>query len=118
MRCTALVLAFLLALPPTVSAAEPLPTRVPELTAADVNIPDVGREPLRLAVHTEAISQDIIKPGSDRMWIVVGIVVAATERLLFLVLPASGRNPSSSYTGAVSGNTVTYTCEDFFVYRK
>lgn len=55
------------------------------------------------------ITQDAIEDGS---YTVVGNSITFT-------IPASGGNPSFSYTGAVSGNTVTYTVEGLaFIYRK
>lgn len=55
------------------------------------------------------ITQDVIEDGS---YTVVGNSITFT-------IPASGGNQSLSYTGAISGNTVTYTFGGrAFVYRK
>ncbi|MBA3969264.1 MAG: hypothetical protein H0X52_04100 [Gemmatimonadetes bacterium] len=55
------------------------------------------------------VTQDEIENGT---YTVVGNSITFT-------IPASGGEPSYSYTGAVSGNTVTYTFEGLaFVYRK
>jgi hypothetical protein len=55
------------------------------------------------------VTQDEIENGT---YSVVGSSITFT-------VPASGGNPSFSYSGAISGNTITYTVEGFsLVYRK
>jgi hypothetical protein len=56
-----------------------------------------------------AVTEDVIENGT---YTVVGSSITFT-------VPASAGDPSFSYTGAVSGNTVTYTFEGLsMLYRK
>ena len=86
MRCLALALAFLVAVPPTVRAAEPLSSRAPDLAVAYTTAPEVRTEPVVQPAPMEANAEHSAKPMSLSTKIAAWFAAAL---LLFIILHGS-----------------------------